>query len=156
MLRASIEFAGGEADLRGISEGRKAGNAGIEHGERLAAFADAAVAGDAAALASARDALRAAAGSAALVDAAAVVGNFERMVRIADGTGIPLDGIVSALSGDLREELGLERFHSRRLAEPGFLVRALGPGLRGVAAAALRLAGWRAARRAEPRGGRTG
>lgn len=148
MLRASIEYSGKAAELGGISQGAKAGDAGIAHGERLTAFADAAVRGDAAELATARDALREAAGSAALVDAAAVVGNFERMVRIADGTGIPLDGLVSALSGDLREELGLDRFQSRRGSESGLLVRAFGPSLRGIAAAALRLAGWRARRRA--------
>ena len=45
---------------------------------------------------------------AALVDAAAVVGNFERMVRIADGTGIPLDKPVAMVSADMREELGLD------------------------------------------------
>jgi hypothetical protein len=87
MLRASIEYSGKQADLGGISEGAKAGDAGIEHGERLTAFADAAVKGDPAELATARDALRNAAGSEVVVDAAGVVANFERMVRIADGTG---------------------------------------------------------------------
>jgi hypothetical protein len=143
MLRASIEYAGSEAELSGISEGAKAGDAGIEHGEKLTAFADAAVRGDAAQLATARDALREAAGPAALVDAAAVVGNFERMVRIADGTGIPLDGIVDALSGDFREELRLEEFRSRRLRPAGRVVRALRPALRGVARSAFRWAGRR-------------
>lgn len=147
MLRASIEYSGAKAGLQGIREGAGAGDAGIAHGARLTAFADAAVAGDPAALEAARDALRADAGSAALVDAAAVIGNFERMVRIADGTGIPLDGVVGAVSTDLREELGLDGFRSRRLGEPGILARALGPTLRGVAAAALRLAGRRARRR---------
>jgi hypothetical protein len=147
MLRASIEYSGSEAGLSGISEGAKAGDAGIEHGERLTAFADAAVQGDAAQLATARDALREAAGSVALVDAAAVVGNFERMVRIADGTGIPLDGIVDALSGDFRQELRLDDFQSRRLAPAGRIARVLQPALRGVANRALRWAGRRRRRR---------
>ena len=146
MLRASIEYAGGDAELRGIREGAKAGDAGIAHGERLTAFADAAVGGDPAALATARDALRAAAGSAALVDAAAVVGNFERMVRIADGTGIPLDGVVAALTGDIRGDLGIEGYRSRRVTGAGSLAGAFGPLLRGVARRALRFAGRRAAR----------
>jgi hypothetical protein len=148
MLRASIEYAGSQAELSGIAEGAKAGDAGIQHGEKLTAFADAAVRGDPAQLATARDALRQAAGSAALVDAAAVVGNFERMVRIADGTGIPLDGIVDALSGDFRQDLHLEDFQSRRLAPSGRLARALQPALRGLAKTALRLAGRRRRRRA--------
>ncbi len=143
MLRASIEFSGEEADLSGIADGAKAGDAGIEHGERLTAFADAAVASDAASLATARDALRQAAGSAVVVDAAGVIGNFERMVRIADGTGIPLDGLVTAMSSDIREELGLEGFESRRLARSAGLAGLLGPALRRVVLPVLRMAGRR-------------
>ena len=146
MLRASIEHAGGEADLRGISDGSKAGDAGIEHGERLTAFADAAIAGDPAQLASARDALREAAGPAALVDAAGVVGTFDRMVRIADGTGIPLDPVVQAMSSDFREELGLDGFESRRTTGRGGLIQAVAPVLRGAVRLALRFAGSRARR----------
>jgi hypothetical protein len=141
MLRASIEHEGGAVDLSGIAVGAEAGDAGIAHGERLTAFVDAAVKGDAAALASARDALRAAAGSAALVDAAAVIGNFERMVRIADGTGIPLDGMVTALSGDVRRELGLDDYASRRLPRSARLTAPFAPALRGLAGWALRLSG---------------
>ena len=141
MLRASIQYNGTEAQISGISEGAKAGDAGIAHGERLTTFAEAAVSGDAAELATARDALRDAAGSAALVDAAGVVGNFERMVRIADGSGIPLDGIVEALSDDFREELGLESFESRRLTARSGLRSAFAPVRRRVAMVGLRVAG---------------
>lgn len=149
MLRASIEYSGADADLAGISEGAKAGDSGIEHGALLTAFADAAVKGDPAELATARDALRSVAGSAALVDAAGVVSNFERMVRIADGSGIPLDGVVTMLSGDIREDLGVDDFQSRRVAggRSGALGRAFAPLLRGVAGAALRFAGRRARRK---------
>ena len=45
----------------------------------------------------------------ALVDAAGVASNFERMVRIADSTGIPLDERMAALSQAVRDELQLER-----------------------------------------------
>jgi hypothetical protein len=149
MLRASIEYSGKEADLGGISDGAKAGDAGIAHGERLTAFADAAVKGGPAALATARDALRNAAGSEVVVDAAGVVANFERMVRIADGTGIPLDGIVGAMSTDLQEELGLDEFQSRRLARSPAFARLLGPPLRSILHGALRVAGRRSRRRSE-------
>jgi hypothetical protein len=148
MLRASIEFHGREGDLRALTDGSRLGDAGIPHGERLNAFAEAAVAGDAAQLATARAALRSAAGSAALVDAAAVVGNFQRMVRIADGTGIPVDAAVRALSGDFRESLGLEGFATRRGAGLGPLARAAAPLLRGLVWLALRFAGRRSRRRA--------
>jgi len=147
MLRASIEHSGADAELSGISEGAKAGDAGIEHGERLTAFADAAVKGDPAELATARDALRDAVGSAGLVDASAVVGNFERMVRIADGTGIPIDGIVGAIATDLREDLGLDDYQSRRVTRTSGVANALGPALRFAARTAMRFAGGRTRRK---------
>ncbi len=147
MLRASIQYSGADAELSGIAEGSKAGDAGITHGERLTAFADAAVAGDPAELATARDALRAAAGSEILVDAAGVVGNFERMVRIADGTGIPLDGVVSAMTSDLGIELGLDELESRRVTKANPLTTAFRPVFRGVLKTGLRVAGWRSRKR---------
>ena len=46
--------------------------------------------------------------------------NFERMVRIADATGIQLDARMAALSQEVRETPQLERFHRhiRRGNEP--------------------------------------
>ena len=146
MLRASIECHGQEADLRAVTDGAKAGDSGILHGEKLTRFAEAAVAGDTAELATARDALRAAAGSAALVDAAAVVGNFQRMVRIADGTGIALDGVMVGASQDFRDGMGLDDFRSRRETDIGVVGRVAAPILRSVAKLGLRAAGWRARR----------
>jgi hypothetical protein len=145
MLRASIEYTGEAAELRGIADGVRAGDAGIAHGERLVAFADAAVGGDAARCAEARGALRAAAGSEAVVDAAGVIGNFERMVRIADGTGIPLDGITAAVSGEIRDDLGLDAFRSRRTTRAAAWSGVVGPPLRRVVLGVLRLAGRRGA-----------
>lgn len=141
MLRASIEYHGSNGDLRAVTEGSKIGDGGIAHGEKLAAFAEAAVTGDSAQLATARDGLRAAIGSEGLVDAAAVVGNFQRMVRIADGTGIPIDGLMRTLSEDFREELGLEDFVTRRGEAAGVVARALGPIARATAKTLLRIAG---------------
>jgi hypothetical protein len=58
------------------------------------------------------------AGSRVLVDAAGVVANFQRMVRIADSSGIPVDDMTSSLGRDVQAALGLERFpgagHARR------------------------------------------
>ena len=54
-------------------------------------------------------------GGAGLVDAAAIIGNFQRMTRIADGTGIPLDKPVSVMSASLREEIGIDQFGSADL-----------------------------------------
>ena len=46
------------------------------------------------------------------VDAAAVIANFQRMVRIADSTGIPLDEPVVMMTQNIREELGLNKYHA--------------------------------------------
>ena len=67
---------------------------------------------DDAALDEARDALEAACGSEGLVDTAAVVANFQRMVRIADSTGIPLDNGMTAFTAGIREELGINGYAS--------------------------------------------
>ncbi len=145
MLRASIEYQGGEGDLRALTEGAKAADSGVAHGEELTAFAEAAVRGDPAELATARDTLRDVAGAAALVDAAGVVGNFQRMVRIADGAGISLDTSVGMLSEDFREELGLDQFESAgRSKDLGVVTRAFAPLLRGAARIGLRTIGRRA------------
>lgn len=73
-----------------------------------------ATAGDADALATARDRLVEAMGFEALVDVAAVVANFTMMTRIADGTGTPLDKGSVDMSVELREELGIDDFVSAR------------------------------------------
>ena len=45
-----------------------------------------------------------------MVDAAAVIGDFQFAVRIADATGIPLDPPVQVMSADLRGDLGINDF----------------------------------------------
>ncbi len=143
MLRASINYHGLDENMQVVTEGAKAGETGILHGEQILAFVEAAVRGDAAQLAQARDALRTAAGSEALVEAAAVLGNFQRQVRIADGTGIPLDGMMVGASNDLRQELGLNDFQTRRETELGPVARGAATVLRGTMKIGLRAAGWR-------------
>jgi len=144
MLRASIEYQGKKGDLRAVTEGTKAADSGVTHGDELVAFAEAAVGSDPAALATARDALRATAGPAALVDAAGVVGNFQRMVRIADSTGIPLDAPVAALSEDFREDIGLDDFATaERIQHLGTFGRAAAAVGRRIAFGGLRLFGKR-------------
>jgi hypothetical protein len=94
-----------------LTGGRAAGDAsGVSHADVLVAFAEASVGEDDAALAQARERLLAALGPAALVDAAAVTSHFERVVRVADATGIPLDAPVAALTVDVRRDLGIDRF----------------------------------------------
>lgn len=122
MLSLSADNSRKDVDLR-IINGE--GDGGVPFGEELSQFAEAIARRDDAALATSREALQAAGGDAVLVDAAAVAGNFQRMVRIADATGIPLDGIASILSSGVQDELGLRRFHSAQNTPPLILFHKL-------------------------------
>lgn len=84
----------------------------IEHGSVLAAFAEAVVGRDEAEIAKRRQAVIDTAGEAEMIDAAGVASNFERMVRIADGIGIPLDEGLVSFSEKTREQLDLNRWHT--------------------------------------------
>jgi len=140
LLRASGEVKGSTVDLRAITDPTGAAGSGIDHAPELIRFAEAAHSGEPLALAAARAALRQALGSAALVDTAAVVGNFERMTRIADATGIALDAPVLLASDDFREALGLDDFRSAdNTPAPGALQRLLGPMLRPLIRRSFRL-----------------
>jgi hypothetical protein len=126
-------------DETAVTDDAAATASGIAHAPELLAFAEAAVRGSDAALADARATLHDRVGAAGLVDAAAVVGNFERMVRIADATGIPLDAPVTALTTDIREALGIDRFGSAvNTPAVGLVGGLLGRVLRPVAMRALR------------------
>ena len=78
----------------------------MRHGPELVAFAEAIVTG-AQTLAQSRAAVVEALGPEAMVDAAGVASNFERMVRIADATGIELGDRLEQASADVRDALGL-------------------------------------------------
>jgi hypothetical protein len=93
-----------------LTDHEAAATSGVEHGAVLIAFAEAMVGEDDAALARARQAVVEVLGPEAMVDAAGVASNFERMVRIADSTGIALDERMEVLSKEVRDKLHLERF----------------------------------------------
>lgn len=127
--------------MRAITDTEAAAASGVAHAAVLLDFADAATGEDEAALAGVRERVLGAVGPAGLVDAAAVVANFERMVRIADSTGIPLDAPIHLLAGDLQADLGLTRFGSaRNTPEPEGASRLLAALIRPVAQRALPLA----------------
>jgi hypothetical protein len=107
----SGELEGAELDLHGVTDAA-APPVGVPAERELLALADAVVGGDEAALAEARHAALAVLGPESFVSAAAVASNFERMVRIADGTGIPLDPPLAAISADIRADLGIDGFGS--------------------------------------------
>ena len=76
----------------------------------LTTFAEPADRGTPEELLAAHSALAVEAGALAVVDAAAVVGNFQRMVRIADGTGIPLDKPIASFPVAMRKQLEIDSF----------------------------------------------
>jgi hypothetical protein len=128
----SGELEGASVDLHALTDAGAAGTAGVAHERELLALAEAVVQGGEAELAAARRAALAALGSESFLAAAAVAGNFERMVRIADATGIPLDAPLAALTADLRAELGIDAFGSAANTPPvsrlrWLLGRALAP-----------------------------
>ena len=96
-------------DLNAVT-GASQGDAGVPHGRLLVEFAEAVLGEDEVALTRARAALSEAIGPAGLVDAAAVVGLFNAIDRVADATGIPLEAEKAAASADFRTALGVDRF----------------------------------------------
>jgi len=116
MLRASSASHGKTVAVQGVISPDEM-PVGVECQDLLLAFAEAAVRQDEAALGRARDALAAELGPAALVDAAGIVGNFERMNRIADGCGIAL-GMLEFIADEVRQELDIGHFNSAANTTP--------------------------------------
>ncbi len=112
LLRGGGKSEGSKVDLKGVTD--KSVDSGILHGAALISFAEAVLERDDAALGSARDRVLQNLGPAGLSDTAAIVATFQQMVRIADGTGIPLDAPVADMTVDLRSEIGLNEFGSAR------------------------------------------
>lgn len=96
-------------DLNAVT-GAVQSDAGVPHGRLLVEFAEAVLGEDEAALTRVRAELSDAIGPAGLVDAAAVVGLFNAIDRVADATGIPLEAEKAAASADFRAALGVDRF----------------------------------------------
>ena len=109
LLRASGSTHNKTYQLATVT-GAAEGDGGVPSGDLLIAFAEAVLGEDDRALAPARAALMAALGPPGLGDAAAVVGLFNAIDRVADATGIPLEPEKAAASADFRADLDLDRF----------------------------------------------
>lgn len=124
MLRASGHSKGSKVDVGGVTDATR--DSGVDNGDLLVALVDA-VHGAGGGLEAARSRVVETMGPAALVDSAAVIGNFNQMVRIADGCGIPLDAPLDLATTELRESIGTGVFDSAaNTPEAGLLKRALG------------------------------
>jgi hypothetical protein len=118
LLRASGAVSGEQVDVTAVTSTASAGTCGVPHAAVLLAFVDGVVGTDDAALAAARAAVLRNLGPEALVDAAAVASNFERMVRVADATGTPLDPPLVIVTEALRRDLDLDRFTAAAATPP--------------------------------------
>jgi hypothetical protein len=85
-----------------VTDATRAADSGIPHAAVLVALAEAAAGTNDGTLAEARAAVLQELGGEPLIDAAAVVANFGRMVRVADATGTPLDLSLMLVSETLR------------------------------------------------------
>jgi hypothetical protein len=112
MLSWSAEILESSVNLKMVVGDDSSPGGDVEHARELMNFAEAIASRNELALETSRSALLDDAGPAVMVDAAAVAANFQRMVRIADSTGIPLDERNVDISAGIREELGLGRFRS--------------------------------------------
>ena len=111
-LRGNAQAIEKEIDINQVRTQDNADDGGIDYGRELNNFVDGFMSHDDAQLSQARQELIDSMGTAGMVEAAAVAGNFQRMVRIADSIGIPIDEARFEISAGLREELGLNEFHS--------------------------------------------
>jgi len=107
MLRASSQAIETSVDMRAVVDADA--DSGLPHGDELTAFAEALVRRSPD-LDAARDQLEAAVGAEALIEAAGTAANFQRMTRIADAIGIPLDRDGGERGAAFRTGLGISEF----------------------------------------------
>ena len=99
-------------DLEGLTDASCLEIPGIAHSRILIEFSDTFMSRDAEALADVRRRLQQEMNVEAVMDAAGVASNFQRMDRIADGTGLRTDDQVRDLQQDLVDQLGLDKYAS--------------------------------------------
>ena len=112
MLRASAMTTETDINLQGVKGDQEAATLGIKHGKELMLLGEAVATRNQALLGKTRQKLLDEAGASVLVDAAGVAANFQRMARIADSMGIPIDDMENDLGKSVRTELNLTRFAS--------------------------------------------
>lgn len=138
MLRVSVEMTGNKIDMNVVTGDTATIRNSIDFGDTLVAFSEALVGENDDALDKARSTVIKEMGTEVLIDAAALVGNFQRMVRIANSTGIPLDTPMDVLSEDMQEKLSFNKFVSAvNTPDNGLLQRAVGKVLRPIVKSAM-------------------
>jgi len=110
MLRVSANKTESDIDINMIMGSEEESHSDIQYAHELMQFAGSLASRDESALEVARDELLSQAGPRVLVDAAGVAANFQRMVRIADAAGIPVDSNDNEISNQVRSDLNLYKF----------------------------------------------
>ena len=109
-LRVSSQAQNKEINLDVIIQGNASSQDSlIPDSEVLVDFAEAIVDGNPLKIETTREVLTQQMCEQAMIEAAGVASNFQRMVRIADATGIPLGGF-EEMSVEIRRELELDDF----------------------------------------------
>ena len=94
---------GTDVDLSTVNgDSADAAGSGVTHAAELLAFTEAAMSAGGEGLETARAALQAVLTPEAYVDTCAILCAFNVVDRVADATGIPLDGMMAAMSSDVR------------------------------------------------------
>jgi hypothetical protein len=109
LLRESSTANGSSYDLA-VIVGDGGADGGVPHGMVLVAFVDAVLGGLDAELPGVRDRVRSAVGDAGFVDACATLASFNAVVKLADGTGIPLEDWKESRTRDIRAGLKIDAF----------------------------------------------
>ena len=112
MLREGIEITGEDIKLDGLTDPSCTNIEGIAHSDALLVFANAFMGDDKSALSKSVEMLAQKMGADCAVDAVGVASTFQRMDRIADGTGIPADAPTAIMHEDLAKLLGTDQYHS--------------------------------------------
>jgi hypothetical protein len=85
-------------------------DSGVAHGKALVALVDGALGEDGSFLEKARAAVRRDLGDAAFVDACAAIASFNAVVKLADGTGIPIEDWKVERTRDIRSALAIDAY----------------------------------------------
>ena len=109
MLRASASVISIEFEPRAITD--RSLDPLLPNGRELLDLVDAVLTGTAKERASTRQAVIEAVGPTGLVDAAAVIANFEMMNRIADATGMPVGKGTLKRTAEWRALIDIDRFN---------------------------------------------
>jgi AhpD family alkylhydroperoxidase len=117
VLQLSGQAAGENYDV-GAVVAAQLEDGGVAHGKLLLEFGEAVLGTDDDRLATARQELADAIGSAAFVDACGVVASFNSIVRVANATGIPLEEFKQVPTRQMREQLGFSGFRSAENNRP--------------------------------------